>query len=142
LATGRTAPPDYLCRVDREAIARAQRRRQAEEALQFEQDRETALREQLEAIVVEQEGPRIDAAAFAAMAPEDVEVVRAALQGAADEPDEDEDWLGGGLAGDEEEDADAADSQEEEIARLEAEIADSRRRQAAFERYLAALGGD
>jgi hypothetical protein len=119
--------------VDREAIARAHRRRQAQEALEFEHEREEALRAQLEAIVAEREGRRIDELAFASMQPEDVEVVREAIDPIVDEP-EDEDWLSDGSeAGDEEE-------HEAEIARLEEALVDSRRRQEAFDRYLAALG--
>ena len=63
---------DYLGAVDREAIARAERRRQALEALEFERARAAALRERLEAIVAELDGPALDAAIFARLAPEDV----------------------------------------------------------------------
>jgi hypothetical protein len=119
--------------VDREAIARAERRRQALEALEFERARAAALRERLESIVVELEGPALDEAAFAQMTPADVEVVRPALQSVdAEPPDPDREaenerettiaWL------------------EEEIARLDEELASSSRRQQAFERYLDALG--
>jgi len=126
---------DYLGAVDREAIARAGRRGQALEALEFERARGAALRERLESIVVELEGPALDAAVFAQLAPEDVEVVRPALQ--ADEPEPDESL--------EDELAEAAAEKtawlEEEIVRLQAEIAASGRREQAFERYLDALGG-
>ncbi len=126
---------DYLCRVDRDAIARAQRRRQALEALEFERDRAATLREQLEAIVTELEGPRIDEAAFATMAPEDVAVVRPAVQPVGlDGPEEE--WL----QIDEGSPEPDPEEIEAEIARLEDEIASSRRRQEAFERYLEALG--
>jgi hypothetical protein len=119
--------------VEREAIARAERRRQALEALEFERARAAALRERLESIVVELEGPALDEAAFAQMTPADVEVVRPALQSVdAEPPDPDPEaenerettiaWL------------------EEEIARLDEELASSSRRQQAFERYLDALG--
>ena len=126
---------DYLGAVDRESIARAERRRQALEALEFERARAAALRERLEAIVVELDGPAIDEAIFARLAPEDVEVVRPALQ--SDEAEllepldiEVEDpraehtaWL------------------EEEVVRLQEEIASSSGRQRAFEHYLEELGG-
>ena len=127
---------DYGWRVDRDAIARAQRRRQAQEALEFERDRATSLKEQVEAIVAELEGPRIDQDAFARMTPEDVEAVRAVLQ-PDDAPGPEEEWLGF-----EGESPEAGPSEtEEEIARLQQEIAASRRRQAVFERYMDALGG-
>lgn len=121
--------------MDREAIARAGRRAQAVEALEFERARGAALRERLEAIVVELDGPAVDAAVFARLAPEDVDVVRPELQAEEPEPDETlEDEL-----------EDAASEQkawlEEEIVRLQAEIAASRRRAQAFERYLDALEG-
>ncbi len=127
---------DYGWRVDRDAIARAQRRRQAQEALEFERDRATSLKEQVEAIVAELEGPRIDQDAFARMTPEDVEAVRAVLQ-PDDAPGPEEEWLGF-----EGESPEAGPSEtEEEIARLQQEIAASRRRQEVFERYMDALGG-
>jgi len=127
---------DYGWRVDRDAIARAQRRRQAQEALEFERDRATSLKEQVEAIVAELEGPRIDQDAFARMTPEDVEAVRAVLQ-PDDAPGPEEEWLGF-----EGESPEAGPSEtEEEIVRLQQEIAASRRRQEVFERYMDALGG-
>jgi hypothetical protein len=126
--------------VDRDAIARAQRRRQAQDALEAERDRERSLQEQVEAIVGDAEGPRIDEEAFARMTPEDVEVMRAVLQ-----PDdsielaEDEEWLS--VAGDglEDDPSEPEDDTEDELARLQAELAASRRRQEVFGRYLAAL---
>jgi hypothetical protein len=127
---------DYGWRVDRDAIARAQRRRQAQEALEFERDRATSLKEQVEAIVAELEGPRIDQDAFARMTPEDVAAVRAVLQ-PDDAPGPEEEWLG--FEGESPE-ADSSET-EEEIARLQHEIAASRRRQQVFERYMDALGG-
>jgi hypothetical protein len=120
--------------MDFEAIARERRREQAHEALEFERERERALREQLEAVVTELEGPRIDEAAFATMSPEDVQVVRDTLGSMLDEPGDDESWLG------DEPEADEWEESEAEISRLEQEIAGSRRRQGAFERYLGALG--
>ncbi|MGL6278775.1 MAG: hypothetical protein ACRC50_04370 [Gaiella sp.] len=67
--------------LDRDAIARARRRRELEEALVDETERELALREQVEAIVLEAEGPRIDAALRAALSPEDVDVLAEVLAG-------------------------------------------------------------
>jgi hypothetical protein len=122
--------------MDRDAIAHAGRKRQALEALEFERARAAALRERLEACVVELDGPAIDEAVFAGMAPEDVELVRPALQADQGEPVEASE-LELGLD-------DAAAEQaawlEEEIARLQEEITASGRREQAFERYLDALG--
>jgi hypothetical protein len=125
---------DYVGGVDRESIARAGRRRQALEALEFERARATALRERLEAIVVELHGNAVDEAVFAKLTPEEVEVVRPALQ--AEEP-EPVDWLEDGLGDDA---FDQSAWLEEEIVRLQAELASSSRREQAFERYLDALG--
>jgi hypothetical protein len=119
--------------VDRQSIARGERRRQALEALEFERARATALRERLEAIVVELEGPALDEAAFAQMAAADVELVRPALQAVDAEPADPDPETENGR------DATIA-WLEEEIARLGEEIASSSRRQHAFERYLDALG--
>ena len=126
--------------MDRDAIARAQRRRQAQEALEFERDRVTSLEEQVEAIVAELEGPLIDQEAFARMTPEDVEAVRAVLQ-PDDAPEPEEEWLRfeGELR-----EAGASETEEEieeEIARLQQEIAASRRRQEVLELFMDALGG-
>lgn len=128
--------------MDLEAAARAQRRRRALEALEFERSREAALRDQLEEVAAELEGPRLDADALSLLPPEDAELVREALAG-IDEQGLD---LGGEAAPDwlpEEEAPDPVAEREERLAelrRLEAEIAASRRRQQALQRYLAALG--
>jgi DNA repair exonuclease SbcCD ATPase subunit len=130
--------------VDRDAIAREQRRRQALEALEFERDRATSLEEQVEAIVAELEGPRIDQEAFARMAPEDVDAVRAVLQ-PDDGPGPDEEWLG--LEGESleadpsETDHETAEEVEAELERLQQELAASHRRRDVLERYIEALGG-
>jgi hypothetical protein len=122
--------------VDREAIARGERRRRVEEALDEERGREEALVERLNEVVTEGEGNRIDEQAFARMDPEDVALVRELLE----EPslfDENEEEAADFLALEpDEEDGSAA---EEEIARLQAEIAASQRRRLAYERYLEAL---
>ena len=125
---------DYLGAVDREAIARAERRRQALEALEFERARSAALRERLEAIVAELDGPALDAAIFARLAPDDAEIVRDALQSDEAEPAETLD----GELGDPREEQKAW--LEEELVRLEEELASSDVRQQAFERYLDVLG--
>jgi len=129
--------------VDRRAIARAERRRQAIEELELERDRAVALHDEIARIVVELDGPELDEAAFAEMSPEDVEVVRSAIQGPDPSgPEGSEEWLE--LAGGEEvdvrdEEAERAEL-EAEIQRIEGEIEASTRRQQAFERYLEALG--
>lgn len=129
--------------MDRAAITRAERRRQALEELDLERDRAAALREEVARLVVELEGPRLDEEVFARLAPADVELVQDTFRSghfAADDiggDDDEEDWF----------QVDAEDPEtvraetEEEIRRLEAEIAASTRRQEAFERYLEALGG-
>jgi hypothetical protein len=124
--------------VDRVAIARAERRRQALEELEYERDRSLALQEEIARLVVELEGPRLDEEVLARLAPADVELVQGSLQsGPATDDAVDDQWF----------DIDADDPEtirqeaEEEIRRLEAEIAASARRQEAFERYLEALGG-
>jgi hypothetical protein len=121
--------------VDREAIARGERRRRIAEALDEERGREEALVERLEEVVTEGEGNRIDEQAFARMDPEDVALVREVLEEPSffDEGEEPADFLA--LERDEEDQTDA----EEEIARLQAEIAASHRRRLAYERYLEAL---
>ena len=125
--------------MDREAVARAGRRAQAEESLAFEREREAALRDQIAALVLEEEGARVDAAAFAELAAEEVELVRSALGERADDGEEDEDDLFGDepyvTFDDDQEDEPPMD----EVARLGAEIEDSQRVQAALERYIAAL---
>ena len=120
--------------MDREAIARAERRRQAQEALEFERARAAALRERLGSIVAELDGPGVDEAVFAQLAPEDVAVVRGALQAEeADSVDSFEVEL-------EDTRAEHVAWLEEEIVRLQEEIAASNRQQQALERYLDALG--
>lgn len=131
--------------MDRDAIARGQRRRQAEEALEGERDRMVILEEQIEDLVTELLGSRIDDEAFAAMPPEDAETVRALLD-PQPEYELDEEWPEGGDETAEEDPApepepeDPTEEIEAEISRLESEIAISRQRQQALERYLEALG--
>jgi hypothetical protein len=130
-----------VIRVDRQAIARAQRRRHAVEALAFERSRGEALQEQLETIVGEIEGPALDEATFAAMEPDDVAIVRPVLHGERLEPPEESDdpavveWYEAMV----DPEPDPAE-QEAEVERLQQELAESRRRQLALERYLEALG--
>ena len=123
--------------VDREAVARSRRRRQVEEALEEEQGREEALGSQLEEVVAEEDGGRIDQLAFARMEAEDVALVREVLEPPPvfDEGEDDPDAFAL------EDDAPGENGVDEEIGRLQAEIADSRRRQLAYRRYLEALDG-
>lgn len=123
-------------------MALNQRRRAMGEAAELEREREAALLEQLEEMFAELEGPALDEEVLARIAPADADIVRTALRGydaseesPEDEPDED--WLA-----DAENDP-ATERQEllAEIARLEEEIARSRRRRDAFERYVDALDG-
>ena len=131
--------------MDREAIARAQRRRQASEALQFERERAADLQELIDMLVVELEGSGVDRQAFAKMTAEDAELARSLLapEEPADDADEDA-WLifGDDQPEDDQPEGDEPDPRteaEEEIARLQAEIAASRRREQALEAYIAAL---
>jgi hypothetical protein len=135
--TGRYRGP-----VDRLAIARAERRRQATDELEFERDRATALQEELERTVLELEGPALDEEVFAKMDPDDVELIRAAIQGGSEiEPDQGLDGDDWDVSTDAEQwAAEQREEQEAEILRLQAEIAASERRQQALARYLEALG--
>ena len=129
---------DYGVSVDRNAVARNQRRRQIEEARAEEQSREQALAERLDEVVTEREGARVDAEAFVRMEPEDVALVREVLDAPVfvdEEDDTVEPAADEGAEADQEADAEA----ESEIARLQSEIAESRRRQLAYQRYVDAL---
>jgi hypothetical protein len=126
--------------MDFEAIARAQRRRQALEALEFQRDREAALQEQLEAIVTEVQGPRIDEAAFIRMAPEDVELARGILEPGLDSVEYDLDSLDKEWSVEEKAPEVEFEDYEAELGRIQGEIADTRRLQQALRSYLEALG--
>ena len=121
--------------MDRARIARTERRRQALEELELERERAAALHEEIVRLVVELEGPGLDEQIFARLQPADVELVQDTFRVGLQADDLDEEWF----------DPDADDPEtvrretEEEIRRLEAEIAASVRRQEAFERYLDAL---
>src|SRR5262245_34775906 len=139
-ARGEGTNGGYIRAVDRQAIARAGRARQTREHLAVEREREAALQEELEDHVGEAEGPAIDEEVFARMDPEDARLVREASAGVPDDgpPPGDPSWRGEG----EEYAAPGAerDGVEEEVARLERELATCRRRQRAYERYLELLG--
>src|SRR6186713_1687963 len=132
--------------MDRVAIAREERRRQVTEDLEFERDRAGELHEEIKRLALELEGRGIDAAVFAKMPAEDVELIRGALQGVDREVVE-EDWLDfrdepdeEGQVDGEQLEAELRAEQEAEIVRLQEEIVASERRQRALETYLEALG--
>ena len=114
---------------------RAARRRQAQDALEFERDRAEMLATELEDVLAGADGRRVDADVFAQMSADDVQLVRAAIgteSAAVDRVNRDdlEPLV----------DSDAVRRElEEEISRLEGELASSRRLQGALERYLVAL---
>ena len=87
-------------------------------------------------MLTELEGSRIDEAAFARMAPEDVALVAECSTRASDEPEDEFDLESA------ESRAEMRDDLEAERTRLEEVIADSRSRQQALERYLEALDGE
>jgi hypothetical protein len=137
--------------VDREALVRASRRRLALDALAFEQDREAVLLGELEDLVAELEGARLDVDLFAQMSPAQAELVRAAL-GADEGSDDDEespqaDAADGSLlvdrdaidAGKPEADDIDDDDVADEILRLREALESSRRLQAALRAYLELL---
>jgi hypothetical protein len=120
--------------VDREAVAREVRRRQVTESLEFEREREKTVAEQIELVIVEIEGPKVDAVVFERISAEDAELVKQELslpESDAEEFFERDDviWLD-----------EPVDERAEELARLNEELDDCRGRQRAFEAYLAALG--
>jgi hypothetical protein len=120
--------------VDREAVAREVRRRQVTESLDFEREREKTIDEQIELVIVEIEGPKVDAVVFERMSAEDAVLVKEELalpdSGGGDFIERDDViWLD-----------EPADERAAELARLNEELVDCRRRQRAFEAYLAALG--
>lgn len=102
-------------------IARARRRREALDSLEFEQQREQALRRRLEPIIRDAEAWRADEIALARLDPEDAATL-AEIGFVQERPPDDS--LG---------------RIEAQIAQLEEQIADSLRRQRAFEAYAKAL---
>jgi hypothetical protein len=137
--------------VDRVALVRTSRRRLALDALAFEQDREAVLLGELEDLVAELEGARLDVDLFAQMSPAQAELVRAALgEDAGSDDDEeppeavgedrsslvDRDAIDAGKP-----EADDIDDDEvaDEILRLRVALESSRRVQAALRAYLELL---
>jgi len=131
---------DYLWAVDREAIARGVRRRQAQETLDFEREREQTLMEQVELVIGEAEGSNVDAAAFEKMSPQDVQIVRADFDPPTFDADEDAGFFERDDLFDLDEFEDEVDPHAEELARLNGELEECRRRQQAFSAYIEALG--
>jgi hypothetical protein len=137
--------------VDREALVRASRRRLALDALAFEQDREAVLLGELEDLVAELEGARLDVDLFAQMSPAQAELVRAALGADAVSADDDEPPEADGEEGSSLVDRDAIDAGKpeaddiddddvaDEILRLREALESSRRVQAALRAYLELL---
>ena len=130
--------------MDREAIARGQRRRAAEEALEVERDRMEMLEGEIEDLIAQLHGGAIDEAAFATMQPDDVETVRELL-GPQPDFEVDEEWVPNEHdtfeeAAEPELEEDPTAELEEEISRLESEIEVAKQRRQALERYLEALG--
>lgn len=136
----RPSPPlHYLVAVDTDGIVRARRREQALEALEFERDREVALLAQIEEVLTELEGPRIDAVAFEKMEAAEAELVRETLDpGHVRSGDESLELEG-------EDAADSAGLMREELeaegSRLRELAAESCRCQKALESYIQALDG-
>ncbi len=132
--------------MDRDAIARERRRREALDALEFERDREATLRDQVDEIVLEQERARIDSDAFARMEPEDADIVRDILGDEVDSDDEVDEWEDPFAGLDDEVEPEDDEPTPDEVGRLLGVIEDSRLRQRALERFVAALepteGGD
>lgn len=125
--------------LDRDAIARARRRRELEEALADEVERERILREQVEAVVLEAETPRIDAALRAALDPRDVELIGNLLAG-EDEDDGDDAWtMEWVISLDSAEDEHDESGVDDELARLHSEIARASARREALARAIALL---
>lgn len=117
--------------MDRAEITRAVRRRRALEAIEDERGRERALADHLEGVIAEADAPELDSAVYAQMDPADVAHVREILDGvSADLVDEEDkvDW-----------ELEDEPSLEDEIARLQDELARTRARIRALERYVEAL---
>lgn len=122
--------------MDVDGIVRTRRREQVRDALEFERDREAALDDQLADVLAELEGSRIDDAAFATMTPEDAAIVLDVLDPGHAEPVDEFDYAGQPVT----ESADEIRREhEDERARLEDVLEESRARQRALEAYLAAL---
>ncbi len=108
--------------MNEDETVRARRRREALDMLAFERQREEALLPQLENALRDARAWRVDASVIAGMEAADVDELRAAgflLQAPA---------------------GDASARLEQRVTKLRADLEESRRRQAAYERFAAALG--
>lgn len=137
VAAGRIdeSPNDYGVVVDRDDLVRRARRRQALDSLAFERNRAALLTEQIEEMVASLDGAQVDAAVYAQLSPDDVQLVRAALG----DRDDGESAFDGADDGNGDEDGNSAQEDEDEILRLQGELELSGRLQAALERYLEVL---
>lgn len=107
--------------TDRNETVRARRRQEALDSLELERRREEAFATRLEAALRDLEAWRADEAAFSRMEPDDAALLRR-IGFAVTQPTE------------------AARARlETQVGGLEAEIAETRRRQRAYERYAEAL---
>jgi hypothetical protein len=109
--------------VERQQIARAKRREEANAALELEVEREAAITTRLEQAVRDLEAWRVDEAALARMAPDDVALIRE-LGFTSEAPS-----------------AEAVDRLEARVTELEEDLADTRRRQQAYRRFIEAIDG-
>lgn len=107
--------------MNREHVAVRRRRQEAFDSLEFEREREAALTQRLEPMIRDVEAWRADERAFAAMSADDVQTLRE-IGFAQARPAED-----------------SRARIESTIGELEAQIADSQRRQRAFAAYAEAL---
>jgi hypothetical protein len=117
-------------------MARAARRRQAQDALDFERDRERMLVEQLEEVMAESTGARVDEAALSTIDADAAALVRSILD--PQEPRAD-DELEEAFYEPEPDEPEPAEVLEEEIGRLGQVIEECRLKQRALEHYLTAL---
>ena len=104
-------------------MARAKRREEVLATLELEQERAGAIVTRLEQAVRDLEAWRVDEAAFAKMDPQDVELIRE-IGFAAEEPS-----------------SEAVARLEARVTELEAELAETRRRQEAYRRFVEAING-
>lgn len=135
--------------MDRRAITVDVRRKQVEDLLEYERERELTLLEQINTVVADAEGPSVDAAAFEQMTPEQVEIVKRELNPASiyeDDPmTEDVDdffgWDRDNIAEDDDPWVfdEPVDATAEELGRLNEELESCRQKQAALQAYLDAL---
>ena len=110
-------------------MARARRRRELGEALGEEREREAALLEQVELVVTEEEGARIDRELLELLEPAEAALLADLFTVSNDDEEDELEW-----------EDDGAEAAEDEVARLLEEIEHSRARQRALERAVQLLG--